>query len=103
LVIHATIAEDLPDDPALVELGEAVTVQDECGGVEQFLIVHPAEASLDHTRISSCSPLAQALLGRQVGDEVGVLAPGGIYRCRILAAERIRPAEFGDADDDQAT
>lgn len=102
LVNHATIAEDLPDDPALVELGEAVTVQDQYGGVERFLIVHPAEAPLDHTRISSRSPLAQALLGSQVGDEVEVVAPGGAYRCRILAAKRIEPERWHDAGDDSA-
>jgi transcription elongation GreA/GreB family factor len=98
LLEHATIAEDLPDDPALVELGEAVTVQDEHGGVDRFLIVHPAEAPLDHTRISTDAPLARALLGRRVGEEVEVDAPGGTYRYRILAAERAPARRRHDAD-----
>jgi transcription elongation GreA/GreB family factor len=88
LVEHAADAEDLPDDPEVVELGETVTVQVTGGAPEQFLIVHPVEAPLDTTRISARSPLARALLGRRVGDEVEVDAPGGTYRCRILAAER---------------
>jgi transcription elongation GreA/GreB family factor len=91
LLEHATIAEDLPDDPALVELGEAVTVQDEHGGADRFQIVHPAEAPLGHSRSSARSPLARALLGRRVGEEIEVDAPGGTYRCRILAAERAAP------------
>ena len=88
LVEHAADAEDLPDDPEVVELGETVTVQVAGGAPEQFLIVHPVEAPLDTTRISARSPLARALLGRRVGDEVEVDAPSGSYRCRILAAER---------------
>jgi transcription elongation GreA/GreB family factor len=40
-------------------------------------------------RISVRSPLAQALLGHRVGEEVEVAAPTGPYRCRILAAERL--------------
>jgi transcription elongation GreA/GreB family factor len=44
LVDRALIVEDLPDDPAVVELGKAVTVRDGQGVVEQDLIVHPVEA-----------------------------------------------------------
>ena len=92
LVEHATHAEDLPDDPARVELGETVTVQVDGGAPERFLIVHPVEAPLDDTRISAESPLARALLGRRIGEHVRVAAPSGAYRCRILAAERATPA-----------
>jgi hypothetical protein len=35
LVDRALIVEDLPDDPAVVELGKAVTVRDGQGVVEQ--------------------------------------------------------------------
>jgi transcription elongation factor GreA len=89
LVDHALVVEDLSDNPAVVELGKAVTVQDGQGVVEQYLIVHPIEAPLDDMRISVRSPLAQALLGHRVGEEVEVAAPTGPYRCRILAAERL--------------
>ena len=89
LVDHALILEDLPDEPAVVELGKAVTVQDGQGVAEQYLIVHPVEAPLDDTRISVRSPLAQALLGHRIGEEAEVAAPTGPYRCRILAIERL--------------
>lgn len=88
LVGHAADAEDLPDDPEVVELGETVAVEMAGGGPERFLIVHPVEALLDDTRISAHSPLARALAGRRIGDEVEVHAPEGTYRCRILAADR---------------
>ena len=92
LVRHAARAEDLPDDPQRVELGELVTVRVEGGPPERFLIVHPVEAPLDDLRISADSPLARALLGRRVGERVTVPAPAGTYRCQILAAERVGPA-----------
>ena len=93
LVDHALIVEDLPDDPAVVELGKAVTVRDGQGVVEQYLIVHPVEAPLDDMRISVRSALAQALLGHRIGEEVEVAAPTGPYRCRILATDRLPVAQ----------
>jgi transcription elongation factor GreA len=87
LVDHATIAEDQIGEPAVVQLGKAVTVRDGEGVEERFLIVHPVEAPLDDIRISVRSPLAQALLGHRVSEEVKVAAPSGRYRCQILAVE----------------
>lgn len=87
VVDHAAIAEDVVGEPAVVELGTVVTVGVGEGVLERFLIVHPIEAPLDDLRISVRSPLAQALLGRRVGEEVEVAAPSGPYRCRIVAVE----------------
>jgi transcription elongation factor GreA len=87
VVDHAAIAEDVVGEPAVVELGTVVTIGVGQGVLERFLIVHPIEAPLDDLRISVRSPLAQALLGHQVGEEVDVAAPSGPYRCRIVAVE----------------
>ncbi len=87
VVDHAAIAEDLVGEAVVVELGTVVTVGVGQGVLERFLIVHPIEAPLDDLRISARSPLAQALLGHQVGEEVEVAAPSGPYRCRIVAVE----------------
>jgi transcription elongation GreA/GreB family factor len=43
-------------------------------------------------RVSAQSPLGHALLGRRVGGEVDVPAPGGHYRCTIESATRTFPA-----------
>lgn len=86
-VDHAASIEELVDEPGVVEPGTVVTVRVEQGVLERFLIVHPIEAPLDDLRISVRSPLAQALLGHHVGEEVEVAAPSGPYRCRIVAVE----------------
>ena len=97
---QAITTEELPpEELGVVELGDEVTVEFAEGETERFLLVDPVEAPLDQLRISVQSPLAQALLGRQVGDEVGVQAPGGRYRCRILATRRF-PAS---SDEDSTT
>jgi transcription elongation GreA/GreB family factor len=86
LIRHAPVAEQVPGDPQVVEVGDEVEVRFDDGSTDHFLIVHPVEATLDDLRISADSPLAQAMLGRRVGDEVQVEAPAGPYRCRIVAA-----------------
>jgi transcription elongation GreA/GreB family factor len=77
-----------PEDPGIVELGDEVVVEFAAGHTERFLVVDPIEAPLDDLNISVESPLAQALIGRWVGDQVVVEASDGRYRCRILTTGR---------------
>ena len=93
--------EALPDDPDVVELGEAVTISLDGAPPERYVIVHPSEAIVGAGRTSSQSPLGRALLGRRVGDEVEVAAPGGTYRCVIESATRTATA--GSLIDPDAT
>ena len=48
-----------------------------------YTIVSPHEANLKENKISIKAPIAQALLGRQVGDIVDVRVPAGVLRLRI--------------------
>src|SRR5690606_30378827 len=48
-------------------------------------LVSSFEADPMTDRISISSPMGEALLGRQAGDEVEVTAPGGATRYRILS------------------
>lgn len=48
-----------------------------------YTIVSPHEANLQEKKISIKSPIAQALLGKKVGDMVEVQVPAGIQRYRI--------------------
>jgi transcription elongation factor GreA len=77
-----------PEHPGIVELGDEVVVEFAAGDTERFLVVDPIEAPLDDLRISVESPLAQAVVGRRVGEQAKVDAPAGRYRCRILATGR---------------
>jgi len=48
-----------------------------------YTIVNPHEADMKEKKISIKSPIAEALLGKRVGDEVEVKVPAGILKLRI--------------------
>ena len=48
-----------------------------------YTIASPHEANLREAKISIKSPVAQALLGKRVGDVVEVRVPAGLQRLRI--------------------
>jgi transcription elongation GreA/GreB family factor len=56
-------------DGETVMFGSTVTFEREDGRVQRFRIVGEDEADPAHGSVSYVSPLAQALLGKRVGDE----------------------------------
>ncbi len=61
-----------------VKFGAWVTLEDADSGKKvRYRILGPDEADLKKGTISVTSPIARALIGRKVGDEVTVNAPGG--------------------------
>jgi len=61
-----------------VKFGATVSLEDiESGKVVEYTIVGPFEADIDQGLISVTSPVAKALINREVGDEVQVKAPAG--------------------------
>jgi transcription elongation factor GreA len=68
-----------------VGLGSTVVVLD-TGRDEQFTynLVTTEEADAANGKISTTSPIGRALLGKEVGDEVRVLSPGGVKELEIL-------------------
>jgi transcription elongation factor GreA len=61
-----------------VKFGATVTVMDDDDESElKFQIVGEDEANIKENRLSVGSPLARALIGKQVGDEVEVATPSG--------------------------
>ncbi|MBF0178942.1 MAG: transcription elongation factor GreA [Magnetococcales bacterium] len=71
-----------------VVFGAQVKVVDEKTDQESaYRIVGEDEAALDQGMISITSPMARALIGKEVGDSVEVRAPGGVHRYEILAIQ----------------
>jgi transcription elongation factor GreA len=68
-----------------VKFGAHVTVEDiESGKISNYYLVGEEEADIQQSKISITSPLARALVNREVGDEVKVHAPGGIRTYEIV-------------------
>jgi transcription elongation factor GreA len=53
------------------------------GGTQSFKIVSPNDANPKEGLISSSSPVAQALIGSRVGDEVEIAIPAGVRKLRV--------------------
>lgn len=67
-----------------IKFGAHVTLEDlESGKTVRYQIVGPAEADIDRGLISVTSPVAKALINREVGDEVKVRAPGGVREYEV--------------------
>ena len=66
----AILTNPQEEDPSHVLFGAKVTVEDEDGASLTFEIVGEDEANIHEGRVSYLSPLAEALLGGAVGDEV---------------------------------
>jgi transcription elongation factor GreB len=66
-----------PGDQGKVFFGAWVTVEDEAGLEQQWRIVGPDEFDIDAGKLSMDSPLAKALLGKRLDDEVQVQSPSG--------------------------
>lgn len=72
----------VPVDPSQLKsetviFGMKVDVMDEDGQRTSYRIVGEDESDMDRLQISWKSPVAKALMGRRVGDEVVVVAPSG--------------------------
>jgi transcription elongation factor GreA len=68
-----------------VKFGATVTLADEdTDEKKKYQIVGDHEADIKKGRISISSPIARALIGKEVGDSVEVAAPGGARNYEIL-------------------
>lgn len=72
-----------------VAIGKTVVVQ-EVGAKDKdtYHIVGAAGADIFAGKISNESPLAQALIGKKVGDKVTVVAPGGNYQVTVVSVKK---------------
>jgi transcription elongation factor GreB len=66
-----------PDDRTRVFFGAWVTLEDERGQASSLRIVGPDELDPARRYVSMDAPLARALMGKRVDDEVSVEVPGG--------------------------
>lgn len=71
----------------IVKFGATVTLADEDDNEVTYQIVGEYEADLEKNRISIVSPMARAMVGKSVGEEIEVHTPRGTKDYEILSAE----------------
>ena len=88
--LEAVISRAQVIDPSqikgdIIRFGATVVVADEDSNEEkEYQIVGDYEADIEKNRISLSSPLAKALIGKEVGDISEYMAPGGKKSFEIL-------------------
>ncbi len=80
-----------PDDRSRVFFGAWVQVEDESGDETEFRIVGPDEIDPARRYVSMDSPLARALLGKRLDEEVVIDIPGGRRAYAIVAIRYDEP------------
>lgn len=78
----------LPDTGRVV-FGATVLLSDEDGAEVTYQIVGDDEADIRQGLISINSPIARALVGKEVGEEVTVTVPGGTRHLEIVEVRLI--------------
>ena len=71
------VIEELPKERNKIFFGAWVSIEDELGDEKTFRIVGPDEFDTSVDFISMDSPMAKALLGKQLDDEIFVETPKG--------------------------
>lgn len=88
--LEATISLAEVIDPAklsgAIKFGATVDLVDEDSGEEKtFQIVGESEADVDKNLLNIRSPLARAMIGKEEGDSIDVVTPGGKRSYEIIA------------------
>lgn len=82
---QAILVDTTGQDKQRVLFGAEVEVEDETGVTHHFHIVGEDEADILQHKVSYVSPIARALLGRKVGDQVVWQRPAGNIGLEIIA------------------
>jgi transcription elongation factor GreA len=83
ILAQAEIVDDISKTD-VVQIGIKVTIETAEKEKESYIVVGRAESDPVEGKISYESPLGSAILGHSKGDEVDVLAPGGVFKVKIL-------------------
>lgn len=79
------VVRTVPDDATRIFFGARVTLEDEKGTERTLRIVGADEIDPQHGWISIDAPMARALLGKGVDDEVRVETPEGARELVVIA------------------
>ena len=81
------VVDNKPSDPNKVFFGAWVELEDEEGEVMRYRIVGPDEFDEQDDYISMDSPVARALLGKSLDDDVEVTTPKGKLNYLVASIE----------------
>ena len=86
------VVDRTPENQQKIYFGAWVTVEDEQGAERTYRIVGPDEFDLGLGKLSMDSPLAKALLGKSIGDEIIFETPEGKRELYISQVQYTAPS-----------
>lgn len=87
-IAKAQVIDPLSIKSDKVVFGATVTIYDLDNSTEQtWTIVGDEESDLKQNKIGISSPLARALVGKLVGDQIEIQTPKGMKECEIIAIQ----------------
>lgn len=85
LVANARIIDESKLNCDVVQILNKVKIKNKGNGaVMEYTIVADSEANLKEKKLASSTPIAQGLLGHQVGDVVEIRVPSGLMKFEIV-------------------
>ena len=85
VISRAQIIDPAETQGGVIRFGATVVLADESTDEEKtYQIVGDYEADIEKNKISLSSPLAKALIGKEAGDEINYMAPGGKKSFEII-------------------
>lgn len=85
------VVDQLPSDKDKIYFGAWVTIEDEDGNTQTYRIVGPDEFDLAKNKLSMDAPMARALLGKRIGDDIVFNSPSGERELYIAAVSYSAP------------
>ena len=79
------VIDRVPDNQDQIYFGARVVLEDDSGAEHHYRIVGPDEFDLALGKVSVDSPLARALLGKRVDDEISFQSPQGEQRFFVVS------------------
>ncbi|GAB5415471.1 MAG: transcription elongation factor GreB [Congregibacter sp.] len=78
------VVAETPSDPSRIYFGATVSVEDEDGNTQTFTILGPDEFDIKRGEVSIDAPVARALLGKALDDQITVPTPQGLRELTVV-------------------
>ena len=75
------------ENKGIAQIGSTITITEDGGSPEKYIIVGAAEANPREGKISNESPIGKAVLNHRAGDDLNVEAPGGTFKVKIIKVD----------------
>lgn len=91
LLKNVRVIDDEDISTSTVSVGSSVTLKDEESGESVvYTLVSPQEEDILENKISTASPMGQAIVGKKKGASITVIAPGGASKYKLTRIGKVK-------------